>query len=130
MFNNSVGDIEIANVLMRATKSLISSSTSELCSICMNTFNNNAVKLPECEGHFFHEKCAMEMLRAGGRCAICAHFYITLEGNQPQNGNMCVKRSPYPQLAGFEGFNCIIITYYFPSGIQDESMPAPGLCYK
>ena len=92
----------------------------------METMNDNAVLLPHCHGHYFHKVCAVEMLRAGGRCAICSYFYMLVEGNQPQNGQMYVKKSRYPQLSGYEDVGSIIITYSFPSGIQDESMPAPG----
>ena len=106
------------------------------CPICLELYemvdvHGAVIKLPDCShDHFFHSRCAEQMLLNSGKCAICSRFYLIKHGNQPKSGTMSVTRGP-SMLEGYQIYDVgtIIINYDFPDGIQTEDMPNPGRMY-
>jgi hypothetical protein len=84
------------------------------------------VQLPRCEGHYFHRRCVYDLFSNTNfkKCPICSHQYMMSFGNQPPNGRMTWKESPF----SLSGYDCptIVISFDMPSGILPAYTVADG----
>lgn len=93
-----------------------SEEESALCVICLCDITDE-VKL-KC-GHVFCKDCLEQSFKQHkAACPVCGKIYGSIQGNQPEDGQMKVQVDKYSSLPGYEGFGTITIKYYFPSGIQ------------
>jgi len=105
------------------------------CVLCLETFTQqDKVVIPmNCNGHYFHQKCPSlnisikDYIQETKQCPACKRRYGTVIGNMP-NGYMHVNILDMA-LPGFEQFKTIQITFDFPSGIQTDNHPNPGMYY-
>lgn len=137
-----ISDLEIKksrdNELLNLTKftEISQESLSEFCSknnfkpdefccpICREQYiSENSVKIikfSQCENHFFHLECALNLLGNENfiKCPICNIIYGILIGDMPP-GNMVVSIFPKEIMSceSFENFGTIEITYMIPSGL-------------
>ncbi|XP_019640452.1 PREDICTED: E3 ubiquitin-protein ligase TRIM33-like [Branchiostoma belcheri] len=96
------------------------------CSICMS-YITDPKSLP-CK-HTFCRKCIDTALSYKSQCPICGTIVGELKGNQPQ-GSMTWAIHLGTRLPGYENCEAIVISYYFPNGIQGPEHPNPGRSYK
>ncbi|KAK3610489.1 hypothetical protein CHS0354_016678 [Potamilus streckersoni] len=95
------------------------------CPICMCPKTDP--KALSC-GHSFCSECIDEMFKHKPVCPICGRIVGILTGDQPKDGTMDMKTSRI-NLAGYEKYGSIVITYDFPAGKQGPSHPSPGVPY-
>ncbi|XP_071947502.1 uncharacterized protein [Antedon mediterranea] len=101
-------------------------SVEESCPICLSDCQD-PVSLKNCN-HIFCKQCIISAFKTKPACPICGVIYGCLVGNQP-DGTMEIGKVQ-SSLPEYEGYGTIIIQYYIPSGIQNESHPNPGSRYK
>lgn len=90
------------------------------CGICLDTMHTGgiATTVDAC-GHFFHERCMGELIRAGVKrtCPVCRAPFGVVMGDQP-DGVMQYTRLPAGRLplSGNEADGTILIRYTIPQG--------------
>lgn len=101
---------------------------------CLQPFeahtDQEAVKLPNCQGHFFHRDCIQTWLQQRPQCPYCKAMYGAIEGNCP-SGTMSI-RHEYHKLPGHSGPDCTgtwLMEWSIPNGVQNELHVNPGMKY-
>lgn len=101
------------------------------CSVCLERFTEgqDCLRLHRCHpGHYFHEECIKMALRSNMRCPNCTTLYGVPSGTQPP-GRMAITLQPFQLPGETDSFGTYMIAYQFPSGIQSERHPNPGVPY-
>lgn len=92
---------------------------AEDCAICMCPMTSPH-RLP-C-GHSFCGDCIQQSFdKCGAKCPNCGRLYGVQRGNQPPGGTMTIAVDTGRQLAGYHGYDTIVVTYNIPDGIQNVS---------
>ncbi len=108
--------------------------TDDTCVICIQEFTTDAppVRLCKCREntHHFHDVCIRQSLTHKPQCPTCKKFYALYTGNQPTNGQMRVGYT-HTLAEGHETASAgtWVINWHFPSGVQEQSHPNPGVAY-
>lgn len=111
-------------------------SPSDRCVLCLENFSHgdNIVIPMNCNGHYFHRLCPsmntgiLDYIHKTKQCPACKKRYGTMCGNMP-HGTMSIDVLEMA-LPGYEKDMTIQITFDFPSGIQGDEHPNPGLRYE
>ncbi|XP_028398988.1 tripartite motif-containing protein 45-like [Dendronephthya gigantea] len=99
---------------------------NERCPMCQSDFTDKKT-LSEC-GHSFCAACIDKVFEYQNKCPVCGQVDGARPGNQPPGVMSDKTRST--QLPGFTECGTLVITYHFPSGIQELDHPNPGKPYE
>lgn len=97
-------------------------------------FDAVAVRLSECNNHYYHRECCAQLYKSGSPnfiiCSICKHNYGIRLGTCP-NGVMTVQYSlpGVVPCSGHEKVGTFTISYSVPNGIQGPTHPNPGKAF-
>lgn len=136
----------------------ITPSKEEQCPVCLDNYKDGetAISLNKCgSGHHFHKDCIKTALQAQSKCPFCNTFYYIPKGTQPP-GKMAITLQPF-LLPGMQyrlpngqisitntvyilppdynlqnpdmPYGTYMVAYIFPSGIQGQEHPNPGVPY-
>ncbi len=97
-------------------------SCEEILSFQINNNFYDVVLLNECNDHFFHIECLLNMIgeeKQHAKCPNCNRIYGIMIGDQPQ-GTMKVTIEKKHKCDGYKQNNTYIIEYSFPNGKNYE----------
>ncbi|XP_077982875.1 uncharacterized protein LOC144437739 [Glandiceps talaboti] len=109
-----------------STASIASQSGRGDCPICVD--DDVPLMSMTCCKNTICNDCFDRHFDTDAKCPFCTLVVLMKKGNQP-SGTMDYRIDDYSSLPGYEGMGTIIITYHFPSGIQQENHPNPGVQY-
>jgi len=113
----------------KPTDAIVKIDHENRCSICLDDFVEP--KTLDLCSHKFCTTCIDEYFRVKPQCPCCFVIYGEIRGDQPDDGNMYIRKTRH-RLPGFKetSTGTIEVYYQFPDGIQTERHPHPGVPYK
>ncbi|XP_077982581.1 uncharacterized protein LOC144437515 [Glandiceps talaboti] len=108
------------------TATIASQSGRGDCPICVD--DDVPLMVMTCCKNTICNNCFDRHFDTDAKCPFCTLVVLMKKGNQP-HGTMDYSIDEFSSLPGYEGMGTIIITYQFPSGIQQGNHPKPGVYY-
>jgi len=114
-FQNAVAIQRASPPAADAGNDKLPAAADDTCAICMDVITDP--KTLACK-HVFCSQCIDQSLAYQPKCPCCGKLFGVLKGDQPEGGNMSVRRDNWLHLEGYRGCGRIVIDYYIPTGRQ------------